>query len=86
MVTKYAVPLTILFSYEEETKRWASLACEITVGSDGETLDEAREMTKDDHASQVLTHLRTSRLAHNLIHSLHGGSLLSKFRFPDSTR
>jgi predicted RNase H-like HicB family nuclease len=47
MVTKYAVPLTILFSYEEETKRWASLACEITVGSDGETLDEAREMTKD---------------------------------------
>jgi predicted RNase H-like HicB family nuclease len=47
MVAKYAVPLTILFAYDGETKRWASLACEITVGSDGETLDEAREMTKD---------------------------------------
>ncbi len=40
MVTKYAVPLTILFTYDGETKRWASLAWEITVGSDGETLNE----------------------------------------------
>lgn len=40
-LTKYAVPLTIFFTYDEETKRWASLACEITVGSDGETLDDA---------------------------------------------
>jgi hypothetical protein len=35
---------------------------------------------------QVLAHFLSFRLTHNLIHSLHGGSLLYKVWLPDSTR
>jgi len=48
MVHKYAFPLTFLFVYsEEEPAGWLAQSCEISAASDGETLDEARQMIQD---------------------------------------
>ena len=47
MVTKYALPLTIIFSRSEEPPAWSVLACEILVASDGRNLEEARYMIQD---------------------------------------
>ena len=45
MVEKHAVPLTFLIVRDGEA--WVSVACEIYVGSQGSTVDEAREMLKE---------------------------------------
>ncbi len=48
MATKYALPLTFVFAYDAaETQRWAALACEVDVASDGRDVDEARWMIQD---------------------------------------
>jgi predicted RNase H-like HicB family nuclease len=47
MLARHAYPLTFLFAYDEEAKAWAAYACEISVASCGESLDDAREMIRD---------------------------------------
>jgi predicted RNase H-like HicB family nuclease len=45
MRKRYAIPLTFLFSREEEA--WPALACEIGVASQGDSVEDAREMLKE---------------------------------------
>ncbi len=45
MVEKYAVPLTFLLVRDDDA--WVSIACEIYVGSQGPSADEARAMLKE---------------------------------------
>jgi len=45
MTVKYALPLTFLFAREGQL--WASLACEISVASYGDSVGKAREMLKE---------------------------------------
>ena len=45
MAERYAVPLTFIYAREDDA--WPALACEIAVGSQGDSVDHAREMLKE---------------------------------------
>ncbi len=45
MATKYALPLMVLFVQDDDA--WVALACEISVVSQGDSLDDARRMIED---------------------------------------
>jgi predicted RNase H-like HicB family nuclease len=63
MLTKVALPLTFLFSYHEESRAWASVACEISVASCGDSIDEARDMLKDAVRIHVSSMVKLGHLA-----------------------
>jgi predicted RNase H-like HicB family nuclease len=63
MVQKHALPLTFLLAYDEEAKAWASFACEISVASCGDSVDDAREMLKEAVEIHVSSMVETDHLA-----------------------
>lgn len=63
MTTKYALPLTFIFVYDDETGNWAALAGEVDVSSYGANLDDARYMIQDAVSLKVSHELEAGDIA-----------------------